>query len=64
MPAWYDAGVVGACGWHANVADRSAEPAHAADRCAREIIGILTVSAVRLRRLMGRPLGRPKHTSL
>jgi len=37
--------------------DRSAEPAHAADRFAREIIGILTVAAVRLRRLMGNPFG-------
>jgi hypothetical protein len=40
-----------------NVADRSAEHAHAADRFAREIVGFLTVSAVRSRRLMGRPLG-------
>jgi hypothetical protein len=37
-----------------------AEHAHAADRFAREIIGILTLSAVRLRRLMGSPLGGRK----
>jgi len=36
----------------------AAEHAHAADRFAREIIDILTVSAVRSRRLMGRPFGR------
>ncbi len=35
----------------------AAQPAHAADRFAREIIGILTVFAMRLRRLMGIPLG-------
>jgi hypothetical protein len=34
-----------------------AQPAHAADRFAREIIAILAVFAVRLRRLMGNPLG-------
>jgi len=40
----------------------AAQPAHAADRFAREIIGILTVYAVRLRRLMGRPLdGTPSN---
>ncbi len=40
--------------------DRSAEHAHAADRFAREIVGILALSyAARSRRLMGRPLGRP-----
>jgi len=33
------------------------EHAHAADRFAREIIAILTAFVVRLRRLMGRPLG-------
>src|SRR5438128_2223176 len=38
--------------------DRSAEPAHAADRCARAITALLAVLAVRLRRLMGRPFGR------
>jgi hypothetical protein len=37
--------------------EAAAEQAHAADRFAREIIGILTVFAARLRRLMGRPLG-------
>jgi hypothetical protein len=37
--------------------DRAVQQAHAADRFAREIVCILTVSAVRLRRLMGRPLG-------
>jgi len=31
--------------------------AHAADRFAREIIAILTVSAARSRRLMGKPFG-------
>ncbi|MDQ2996389.1 MAG: hypothetical protein M3R61_04950, partial [Chloroflexota bacterium] len=36
----------------------AAEQAHAADRCARKIIDFLTVIAGRLRRLMGRPLGR------
>jgi hypothetical protein len=40
-----------------NDGDQPAEHAHAADRCARTIVGILTVSVVRLRRLMGRPLG-------
>jgi hypothetical protein len=34
-----------------------AEHAHAADRFAREIDGILTVTAVRSRRLMGNPFG-------
>ena len=47
------------------LADRNerpaAEHAHAADRFAHEIIGILTVSAMRSRRLMGNPLGRPIH---
>jgi len=38
--------------------DVAAQPAHAADRCAREITAILTVLAGRLRRLMGNPLGR------
>jgi len=38
--------------------DVATQPAHAADRCAHEIIAILTVLAVRLRRLMGKPLGR------
>ena len=37
--------------------DRSAEHAHAADRFARKIVGFLTVIVVRLRRLMGKPLG-------
>jgi len=38
--------------------DRSAEHAHAADRFAREIVGILALSyAARSRRLMGRPVG-------
>jgi len=37
--------------------DQSAEHAHAADRFAREILAILAVFAVRLRRLMGNPLG-------
>jgi hypothetical protein len=40
-----------------NVIDRSAEQAHAADRFAREIEGILTVFVARSRRLMGRPFG-------
>ena len=57
MPAWYQDGVVGACGWYANEGCRSAEHAHAADRCAREIVRILTVLVVRSRRLMGRPFG-------
>jgi NAD(P)H-hydrate repair Nnr-like enzyme with NAD(P)H-hydrate dehydratase domain len=35
----------------------AAQPAHAADRFAREIVRILTVLAARLRRLMGKPLG-------
>jgi hypothetical protein len=39
------------------VPSRAAQPAHAADRCAREIIGILTAIMVRLRRLMGTPFG-------
>ena len=34
-----------------------AQPAHAADRCAREIVRILADDAQRLRRLMGNPLG-------
>jgi len=33
------------------------QQAHAADRCAREILAILTVSAARSRRLMGKPFG-------
>jgi len=33
------------------------QPAHAADRFAREIVRILIVSAVRSQRLMGRPFG-------
>jgi len=37
---------------------RAVQHAHAADRFAREIVGILTAVAMRLRRLMGRPLGR------
>ena len=44
-------------GGHPNVADRSAEHAHAADRFAREIVGFLTVCRARLRRLMGTPFG-------
>jgi len=36
----------------------AAEHAHAADRFAREIGGILTLLPARSRRLMGRPLGR------
>jgi hypothetical protein len=36
----------------------AAEPAHAADRFAREIVPFLTVFVVRSRRLMGNPLGR------
>jgi len=40
-----------------NDGDRSAEHAHAADRCAREIVAFLTVRMARLRRLMGRPFG-------
>jgi len=39
------------------VSRRAAEHAHAADRFAREIVGILTVAAVRSQRLMGRPFG-------
>jgi hypothetical protein len=35
----------------------AAEQAHAADRFAREIGGILPVGAVRSQRLMGRPFG-------
>jgi hypothetical protein len=42
-----------------NRASLPAQQAHAADRFAREIIAILTVFVVRLRRLMGKPLGRP-----
>ena len=34
-----------------------AQPAHAADRFAHEIVGFLTVSVMRSRRLMGNPLG-------
>ena len=41
MPAWYQDGVVGACGWRASDGDRDAEHAYAADRCAREIVGFL-----------------------
>jgi len=37
-----------------------AEHAHAADRCARKILGFLTRFAVRVRRLMGRPFGGSK----
>jgi hypothetical protein len=36
----------------------AAEHAHAADRFAHEIVCILTLLAVRSRRLMGNPLGR------
>jgi len=36
----------------------AAQPAHAADRCAREILAILALFVVRARRLMGNPLGR------
>jgi hypothetical protein len=54
-------------GSHMRVAARNdepaAEPAHAADRCARAIVGILTVCAVRSRRLMGTPLGH-RHQSI
>jgi hypothetical protein len=35
----------------------SAQPAHAADRFAREILAILAVCAARSQRLMGNPLG-------
>jgi hypothetical protein len=35
----------------------AAQPAHAPDRFAREILAILAGIVVRLRRLMGRPLG-------
>jgi hypothetical protein len=51
--------------WSAHAGDnpkesnRSAEHAHAADRFAREIIAILRVIVMRLRQLMGNPLGRP-----
>jgi hypothetical protein len=37
---------------------RRAEHAHAADRFAHEIIAILAVFVMRLRRLMGKPFGR------
>jgi len=40
----------------------AAQPAHAADRCAHEIIGILTVMMMRSRRLMGKPLGGLQRT--
>jgi hypothetical protein len=40
-----------------------AQPAHAADRFARKSVGFLTLFAVRLRRLMGNPLGAPTRTS-
>jgi len=40
-----------------------AQPAHAADRFAREIVGILTVFVARLRRLMGNSLGGSSSTS-
>jgi hypothetical protein len=43
MPAWFSAGVVGACGWRASEGDRVAEHAYAADRFAREIGGFLKV---------------------
>ncbi len=46
---------IGAWGWL--VAACPAQPAHAADRFAREIARILTGLVVRLRRLMGNPLG-------
>ena len=46
-------------GCNPRAGDRSAEHAHAVDRCAREISGILIGLAVRLRRLMGNPLGGP-----
>jgi len=44
-------------GGNPTASDRSAEHAHAADRCAREIGGILTAFVARSRRLMGRPFG-------
>ena len=37
--------------------DRDAEHAYAADRFAREIVRILTVSLARSRRLIGKPFG-------
>ena len=56
----YHGGVVGTCHSHANDRCRSTEHAHAADRFAHEIIGFLTLFAMRLRRLMGNPLGGRK----
>ena len=41
-----------------------AQPAHAADRFAREIIGFLTVFVMRSRRLMGNSLGGVHHAIL
>jgi len=64
VPAWYHVGVVGGCYRHANDGCQSAEHAHAADRCAREIVRILTAFVVRSRRLMGRPLGRNLSSSV
>jgi len=59
--AWFRAGV-GRVGWqHANDGGQPAEQAHAADRFALKIIAILTVVAVRSRRLMGRPLAHYQH---
>jgi hypothetical protein len=52
VPRWCDH-----AGWQPGTTGQPAEHAHAADRCAREIVGILTVSVVRSRRLMGRPFG-------
>ena len=43
MQMWNRAGVVGGCGWRANDDDRVAEHAYAADRFAREIVGLLKV---------------------
>src|SRR5205085_2500005 len=54
---WLRAGVVRSCRRQIGTRSQRAEHAHAADRCAREILGFLTVCVARLRRLMGNPLG-------
>src|SRR6185436_9038172 len=58
MPAWYYAGVVGACGWRSNDGDRVAEHAHTPDRFAREIVGFLKVIGGALAAADANPLGR------
>ena len=57
VPAWFRADVVRSCGQQVSVGRQRAQPAVPADRCAREILRILTGFAVRLRRLNGIPFG-------